>query len=168
MLLGMLRDDLIDTHSVVGFARRIVQRGTSQPHVRTGVWICFDPVFMIQTTHEAEVFPEWFQRSCRFPKDETSRFFPGGKPAPLVDAMISLGQRHSVRRVNGTETPGLLLRHLAAHRFQWRQRESSSSDSLENRPSLYLGWMHHRMDFRFWGWTQNSGSKVTSSGKGHS
>ena len=64
VLLGVLRDDLIETDGVERAGLRIVQRGAGEPHVRADVRIGFRTVRVLQAAHEAQLLAERSERFC--------------------------------------------------------------------------------------------------------
>ena len=55
----------------------------------------------------------------------------GGKPAPLVDAVLRFRQRHAVGGVDRAEAARNLFGHFGAHRVENRQGQRNSAQAFE-------------------------------------
>ena len=85
-LLGVQRDDLIESDGVVGAGLRVLQRGAREPHVGAGVRVGLGTVGMVEAAQEAELLAERGERLGRLAEDESRLFSARGEPTPLGDA----------------------------------------------------------------------------------
>jgi hypothetical protein len=112
MLLGVLRDDLVEPNGVERTGLGIVERSTGKPHIGTDVWVSkFKPAI--------DLF--------------------GGKPTPFVDSMLGLGQRHPIGRIQSAKPLGCTFDHLFSHGFQNRKRQGGACQTLEDGTSMQFG-----------------------------
>ena len=131
ILLGVQRDHLIEPDRVVGPRLRVVQRGAGEPHVGADVRVGLGAVRMVQPAQEAELLAERGERLGRFAEDEFAVALGRREPAPLVDAVLRLRQRHAVGGVERTEAAGDLLGHFRAHGVEDRQGQRDAAQTLE-------------------------------------
>src|SRR5262249_23304270 len=136
VLLRVERDDLVQSNRVVGTRLRVMERGSGEPHVGAHMRISLGAARMIETTQEAELFAERAERLGRFTKDEFAVLLGSWEPAPLIDAVLDSGQRHTVGGVQGTEPARDLVRHLRAHGVENGQGQSHSANALKKSPAV--------------------------------
>ena len=79
----------------------------------------------------------------RFAKHKLAVLFRARKPAPLIDAVLGVRQRHAVGSVQRAEPPRRSFGHLSAHRLQHRQRQRGPRRSLQERASIELKRLAH-------------------------
>jgi hypothetical protein len=136
MLLGVLRDDLIESNGIECPRFGIVQRGTRKPHVGAHVWIGFGPILMMQPPEKTDLVCVRLQWLGGLAQLELAVDLFAGKPTPLVDSMLGFGQRHAICGIESTESSRGAFDNLAPHGFEDRQRQSSARKSLEHGSSI--------------------------------
>ena len=142
-LLGVFGHHLIERHAVVHLALRILQRRTGEPHVRAHVRVRLRAVRVIQPAHETQLLAERRERLGRFAEHIPAVLLRAGKPAPLIDAVLGVRQRHAVGRVQRAKPPRRLLRQVLAHRLQQRQRQRHPSRPLQERAPIEFESLAH-------------------------
>ena len=142
-LLRVLSHHLVECHAVVHLAFGVLQRCAGEPHVRTHVRIGLRAVRVIEPTHKTQLLAERRERLGRFTKNKLAILLRAREPAPLIDAVLGVRQRHSVGRVQRAETPRRLFRHVLAHRLQHRQRQRHARRSLKERAPVEFESLAH-------------------------
>ena len=97
---------------------------------------------MVQSAQEAELFAEGAERLGRLAEDELAVALGGGKPTPLVDAVLRFRERHAVGGVERAEAAGNLLGHLGAHGVENRQSQRNSAHTFEESAAVDLTRCH--------------------------
>jgi hypothetical protein len=139
MLLGMLRDDLVEPNGVERTWLGIVERSTSKPHIGADVGVSLGPVLVIETAKETDLIGKWFEGLGRLAKFKLAVDLFGGKPTPLVDAMLGLGQRHPIGGIQSAKPLGCTFDHLFSHGFQNRKRQGCACQTLKDGTSMQFG-----------------------------
>src|SRR5688572_2610664 len=91
--------------------------------------------------HEAQLLAERSQRFGRFAEYELRTGY-SWKPAPLIDAMVGIWQRHTVGCVNSAETARNLICHFGAHSVENRQGQRNAHAFEESAAVELKGAIH--------------------------
>ena len=92
---------------------------------------------MVKPTQKAELVAVRAERLGRFPENKLTVLLGLGEPAPLVNTVLSPGQRHAVGRIKRTEATWNLPCNLRAHCFQNRQGECHAANALKKSAAVY-------------------------------
>ncbi len=93
---------------------------------------------VLESAHEAELFPEGAERLRRLAKDELAVALSRGKPTPLVEAMLRFRKRHAVGGVERAEAAGNLFGHFGAHGIENRQSQRNSSHPFQKSTAVHF------------------------------